>query len=81
MQIDQDLPSSAGLKSATDVQESINCNNSDENMKSTVSTDEKEKEGINNPQAATSVNHAERIKRIHSQRVLNYLKTEMQKMP
>ena len=49
-------------------------------MKSTVSTDEKQKEAINNAQS-TATNHAERIKRIHNQRMVNYLKTEMSRMP
>ncbi len=69
MQVDQDMPTDKLL--VDEVLEECG----DEMMKTTISSEEKEKEG-NSP-----TNHASRIQKLHNQRMQNYLKTEMLKMP
>lgn len=68
------MPSALGLRTF----DASNEENNDEIMKTTISSDDTRPSkssisGLNN--------HADRIKRIHSARVQNYLKNEMQKMP
>ena len=64
------MPSALALRTFDAIEE-----NHDEIMKTTISSDDKK-----SPDSAL-VNHADKIKRIHSARVQSYLKSEMQKMP